>query len=63
MMAFMGVRISWLMLAKKLARAAAAASARSLAARRSCSMARRCDKSVANLMILQTLPSASRMGL
>ncbi|MNV94765.1 hypothetical protein D3C71_1895920 [compost metagenome] len=63
MMAFMGVRISWLMFARNVLRAAAACSARSLAVRRSCSIALRWLRSEANLITLETLPSASKMGL
>jgi len=44
-------------------RAAAAASARSRAARRSCSMTRRGVRSVDNLTTLNGLPSVSRIGL
>ena len=63
MMAFIGVRISWLMLARKVLRAAAAASAFSLACSKASDRVRLAVMSVSSWVMRKVLPQASRMGL
>ena len=63
MMAFMGVRISWLILARKVLRAAAAASAFSLACSSSWASVRLAVMSVSSWVMRSGLPLASSKGL
>ena len=63
MMAFIGVRISWLILARKADLDAAASSAFSFAARSACSISRRSVMSRMTPSIHFTDPSGSRTAL